>query len=156
MLYNLTTIVDFEMVIPCLYVLIKMVFPFCSSLSYKHSVKGNGQKESRNRKNSRDLPASEYYKIYQQTKQLNKQKSSSSDNELVQNSPVVRRRSNDSELSTDSELYSNHNESFKLNKLRSVSSSLGELNTIENMDSTTTISGGGGADIKVKGGIAER
>ena len=143
-----------ELVKPYLEIVIKMVFPFCSSLSYKHSVKGNGQKESRNRKNSKDLPASEYYKIYQQTKQLNKQKSSSSDNELVQNSPVVRRRSNDSEFSTDSELYSNHNESFKSNKLRSVSSSLGELNTIEKMDSTTTI--GGGADIKVKEGIAER
>ena len=145
-----------ELVKPYLEIVIKMVFPFCSSLSYKHSVKGNGQKESRNRKNSKDLPASEYYKIYQQTKQLNKQKSSSSDNELVQNSPVVRRRSNDSEFSTDSELYSNHNESFKSNNLRSVSSSLGELNTIEKMDSTTTIGGGGDADIKVKGGIAER
>jgi hypothetical protein len=130
-----------------------MVFPFCSSLAFKYFAKGgNGQKESRSRKNSKDLPASEYYKIYQQTKQHNKQKTSFSDNELLQSSPTIKRR-NESDFSTDSD-HSNHNEYTHQNCLRTISSSLGELNNIENMDQPAV---NRVPDIKIGGGgIADR
>ena len=97
------------------------------------------------------MPASEYYKIYQLTKQHNKQKSSFSDNELLRASPTIKRR-NDSDFSTDSE-NSNCNEHFHANTLRTVSSSLGELNNLENMDQTTV---NRVPDIKIQGGIADR
>ena len=140
------------MVNPCYHIVIKMVFPFCSSLAFKHFAKGgNGQKESRNRKNSKDLPASEYYKIYQQTKQHNKQKSSFSDNELLQTSPTIKRR-NESDFSTDSD-HSNQNEYTHQHCLRTISSSLGALNNMENMDQTTV---NRVPDIKIQGGIADR
>ena len=141
------------MVNPCYHIVIKMVFPFCSSLAFKHFAKGgNGQKESRNRKNSKDLPASEYYKIYQQTKQHNKQKSSFSDNELLQSSPTIKRR-NDSDLSTDSEQCTKI-EFINQTSLRTVSSSLGELNNIEKMERTKFSLT---SDKKIQGGgIAER
>ena len=140
------------MVKTCLYQLIKKVFPFCSSQSHKHSVKGGGQKESRNRKNSQDLPASEYYKIYQQTKQNLKHISSFSDNELLQATPSVRKRNNSDFSSTHGE-NSNHNEPIDSNNLRTISSSLEELHIIEKMDRGSVNQT---PDIKVKGGIAER
>ena len=96
------------------------------------------------------MPASEYYKIYQQTKQHNKHKSSFSDNEVLQTSPTIRKR-NDSDFSTDSD-YSNHNEHTFSKNLRTSSSSLVELNTIEKMDRTSNLD----PDIKIQGGIADR
>ena len=96
------------------------------------------------------MPASEYYKIYQQTKQLNKQRSSFSDNELSKPS-LTTRKQNDSDISTDSE-YSNNTEGNYSKNLRTSSSSLVELGNIEKMDGISNLH----PDIKVKGGIADR
>ena len=123
-----------------------MAFPFFSSLSFKNSVKGGGQKESRSRKNSEDLPASEYYKIYQQTKQHNKQKYSFSDNESLQTSPTTRKR-NDSDFSTDSD-YSTHTDNTFPNRTKVEPSSKVKPNSADKMEKTTNRV----PDIKVQGG----
>ena len=98
------------------------------------------------------MPASEYYKIYQQTKKQHKQKPSFSDNEILQPSPTIKRR-NDSDLSTDSEQCTKI-EFINQTSLRTVSSSLGELNNIEKMERTKFSLA---SDKKMQGGgIAER
>ena len=99
------------------------------------------------------MPASEYYKIYQQTKQQHKQKPSFSDNEILQPSPTIKRR-NDSDISTDSESQSNNIELIGEKSFRTVSSSLGELNNVDKMEHTKFSRG---SDKKIQsGGIAER